>query len=202
MPTSTLLRFRVARSVLLVGVAGSAGCSNPLARSPFDTREIAGVDRLRQIDAFGGRSLEVGRASAGDLPPDADAAERAMDEARARYAAMDRVELGLEAARAATLANNLGLAATLIDPGVAAQRVREEEARFEAAFTLAIASVANAGPVYESLAPQGVERSDWPFAADFSGVQQGIATVAMLLGRLEILALLIGIGSRFWRQGR
>ena len=45
------------------------------------------------------------------------------------------LELSLERCRAMALQNNLELRATLINPTIAAERVNEERARFEAIFT-------------------------------------------------------------------
>lgn len=46
-----------------------------------------------------------------------------------------RMELSLEQCRALTLENNLDLKVQMINPAIAAERVSQEEARFEAAFT-------------------------------------------------------------------
>ncbi|MBN2133985.1 MAG: TolC family protein [Sedimentisphaerales bacterium] len=46
----------------------------------------------------------------------------------------EKMELSLEQCRALALENNLGLKAQLISPAIAAERVNEEEAKFESAF--------------------------------------------------------------------
>ncbi|NLF16089.1 MAG: TolC family protein [Lentisphaerae bacterium] len=50
--------------------------------------------------------------------------------------------LGVEACRAAALSNNLGLQAVLVEPAIAAARISEEEARFEATFQTSLAYAA------------------------------------------------------------
>ena len=71
---------------------------------------------------------------------------------------------------------------------------------FDAAFTLAVTAISNAGPVYESLAPATVSDIDWPPVLRLSDLQLIVSSILMVLGRLEILLFIIVIGLRFWRQ--
>jgi hypothetical protein len=62
-------------------------------------------------------------------------------------AAPDQLELTLEQCRALAMENNLELKVQLISPSIAAQRVSEEESRFEAAFFSNLAYVKTDNPV-------------------------------------------------------
>ena len=75
-------------------------------------------EKLRQIETLElqeARTEENNRADANELPP-------------------NELKLSLEQCRALTLENNLDLKVQLISPSIAAERVGEEEAAFEAAF--------------------------------------------------------------------
>ena len=117
-------------------IGGTAGCaSNPFAEDPLDTDTVATRDRLRSIAVF-----DLERARAQDPTPDGDDADAALSDtverSRERYEQRESVELSLVEARRAALSNNLGLDATLIAPEIAAERVNQEWAQFESAFTL------------------------------------------------------------------
>jgi outer membrane protein len=56
--------------------------------------------------------------------------------ARARYEGLERVDLALDEARQHAFERNLGLRATLVNPVIAAERLSQEEGRFNAVFTL------------------------------------------------------------------
>lgn len=105
-----------------------AGCSgNPLFSAASDYAPPVSLDRLRRIEPA---TLESYRAPEPDpVPPDADAA-------RARFTNVERVELSIEECRAAALEHNLDLRVVLLNPALAAERLAEEEGRFDAVFTL------------------------------------------------------------------
>ena len=63
----------------------------------------------------------------------------------------EELELTLEQCRALTLANNLDLKVQLISPAIAAERVSEEEARFEAAFFSNLSHAKSDTPVVSRL---------------------------------------------------
>lgn len=75
-------------------------------------------ERLQEIDA-----LDMDSMAARKEPAEASVLSTASE-----------VVITLEECRAAAIANNLGLKATLVNPSIAAQSVAEEEARFEATF--------------------------------------------------------------------
>ena len=111
---STLVR-NVA--VLLLAAALLPGCNPILPQPSYEDIEIP-QEKLRQIE-----TLELKEAETQEVePPDANEAPPA------------QLELSLEQCRAFALENNLQLKATLINPAIAAERLSEEEAKFEASF--------------------------------------------------------------------
>lgn len=68
---------------------------------------------------------------------------------------------------------------------------------FEAAITVAIANLVNAGPVYEALANQN---PDWLAYSETSIGGQITLIIAMILGRLEIIGLIVVFNLTFWRS--
>jgi outer membrane protein len=126
--THTRTRAAVALTTLLPLIAG--GCmSNPFGKDPLDKHAIASPERLRSINTLVLEQREV-------EPEEEVSAEEALEEARARFEGIERIELSLDNARVAAIANNLNLSATLIAPTIAAEQVSEEESRFESVFTL------------------------------------------------------------------
>lgn len=103
-------------------------CANPLGSISSDYGRRAPTERLRQLERF-----ESERYRAPE-PPAAASAPDAASAVRRRFEGLERVELTLEEVRAATLARNLDLRIALIEPVRASERLREEEARFEAVF--------------------------------------------------------------------
>lgn len=119
---------RAATAAALLALAG--GCtSNPLAPHPGDTETLAGVERLRRIGTLELTRLEI---DAGQAPSPREQVEQA----RALYAGLERAELTLADARVRAFEHNLGLRATLVAPVIAAERIGQEEGRFNALFTL------------------------------------------------------------------
>lgn len=107
--------------------AGLLGaCSNPLGSMDTDYGRKASPERLRAIERFNAESAAV---------PPAPADEKSLVTAtRKRFEGLERISLSLEQVRASALANNLDLRIALIDPVISAQRIGEEEAKFEAVF--------------------------------------------------------------------
>ncbi len=107
----------------------AGGCmSNPFGSDPLDKHTLASPERLRSIN-----TLILEQSPERTTPP---SAAQTLDNARDRFKNIERVDLTIDHARIAALTNNLGLSATLIAPTIAAERLSEEEARFEAVFTL------------------------------------------------------------------
>lgn len=122
-----LFRAGFAAGMLAMGAGGCT--SNPLAADPMDRDTLAPAERLRRIG-----TLELTRIDASaepEMPPAEQAAA-----ARAQYAGLERVELGLAEARLHAFERNLGLRGVLVNPVIASERVSQEEGRFNALFTL------------------------------------------------------------------
>jgi outer membrane protein TolC len=101
--------------VFLLAAALLPGCNAHLPQPSYEDIEIP-QEKLRQIE-----TLELQEAETQEVqPPDPNEAPSA------------ELELSLEQCRAFALQNNLQLKATLINPTIAAERLSEEEAKFEA----------------------------------------------------------------------
>lgn len=121
---------RAARLMGLLSMAGASSCSNPLGSidADYDRHLAAASERLRRIERFDQTKYQKAAA----------ALEAAPDPGQPRtsvLAGLERLTLSLEDARVATLENNLELRVARIDPTIAAERLKEEEAKFEAVFT-------------------------------------------------------------------
>jgi outer membrane protein TolC len=108
-------------SLLLV-----SGCTSPLAPESPRTKRLT-PETLRTIHPL--TLPEAPKPDPAVPPPDP------AETAKSRFAGRSEIPLTIEEARAQTLANNLDLKVALVDPTIASERVNEEEARFEAAFT-------------------------------------------------------------------
>ncbi len=119
---------RVGYRLLVCGSAcGLLGaCANPLGSIETDYGRKATPERLRAIERFNAESAAVPPA-----PTDETALSAGV---RKRFEGLEQVSLSLEQVRAATLANNLDLRVVMIEPVISAERITEEEARFEAVF--------------------------------------------------------------------
>lgn len=112
-------------------LALAAGCtSNPLGPHPLDTDTRAPAERLRRVG-----NLELTRIDMAPGETEPTPSEQ-VEQARARYEGMERVDLALDEARQHAFERNLGLRATLVNPVIAAERLSQEEGRFNAVFTL------------------------------------------------------------------
>lgn len=126
------------RCCLLIALAALAGCSsfekNPFARLDEDFAATTSRDRLRSI-----QPAAFPRLAPPQAPPAVDdgaaAGQSPAQSARTRFDGIARTQLTLEAIRASVLENNLDLRVAVIDPAIAAERISEEDARFNAAFT-------------------------------------------------------------------
>ncbi|MEM7754745.1 MAG: TolC family protein [Planctomycetota bacterium] len=126
-PTRAPARALIASALAIVTLAG---CNqSPFGRSDNDTDTRVSLARLRAIEPLdlassAGQTLE----QAADGIPTADR----FQELKAKFEPGEPVELTIEEARAAALENNLDLRVALIAPEIAAERVNEEQGRFEA----------------------------------------------------------------------
>lgn len=68
---------------------------------------------------------------------------------------------------------------------------------FDAAMTAAVSAVSNAGPLYTALQPA---KQGWLAFAEFGTVGHAAYTVAMIAGRLEVLALFAIFSPQNWRN--
>ncbi len=114
--TSTLLLA----PVLLPGCQGG-----PLGRSERDFDRRVSLARLREVTP-----LHLEQSGATPPAPITDASGLAA--LREKFVGAERVDLTLEQVRAATLENNLDLAVSLVTPTIDAERVNEEQGRYEA----------------------------------------------------------------------
>lgn len=107
-----------------LGVAGLTlgACSNPLKTLPSDYGDPVPTARL----------LEVEPIELTERAPDADESASIP----VPYADNDRLELALDQARAWTLENNLDLRVALINPTAAGASLREQEAAWQAVFSV------------------------------------------------------------------
>lgn len=120
--------MRYARATVLMCCAGLlVGCrSNPFELSETDRANKVPERRLREI-----ADAELSRfAKPKAETPVAD------ESVRRRFDGVASFDLGIEAARKSALEHNLQLKVALVDPAIARERVNEESAKFEKAFTL------------------------------------------------------------------
>lgn len=121
-------------------VAGLAGCTRDLFADESTVAQRLPVERLREIQPL---RLDDFKRPASELPaspepagaPSLAAAIGETQKLRDQFVARPAANLSLEEARASALERNLDLRVALIAPTIAAQRVTQEEARFESTFT-------------------------------------------------------------------
>jgi len=166
---------RTGAAALLVALAGCTG--NPLTARPGDYGRVIDASRLRSVDP-----LSLPEAPAGAAEPSASESLAAL---QARIAGAEQVSLAIEECRAAALANNLNLRVSLVDPALAGEALREQEAAFEALFFTNATYSNTDSPTASSLASAQQE-----FAQISPGVTiplrtGGSATVTLPLTRNE-----------------
>lgn len=159
-----------------------AGCAefNPLDRNDFVVTRTP-AERLRGVTAL---RLEERAAVPGVT---LDEAMRTM-RPEARYVLPVREgqqELSLADVRSAALAHNLDLRVALFDPTIAAMRLSEEEARFEALFTLNARRSRNDTPTASTLSGSKVTNDDIDLGVRLPLRTGGTASVNLPLNRIE-----------------
>ncbi len=140
-----LLRDR--RTPLLAGVFAAAaalfvsGCANPLASHPSDDAVRVAPQRLHVIERLELGKWEAAEADQRETPPPAEAPDR--------FAGLESAPVTLEDVRAAVLANNLDLQVALVNPLIAGEALRAEEAKFEAVFRPFITYAEDDAPTFD-----------------------------------------------------
>lgn len=110
------------------GVPALTGCArNPLFAHASDYAPPLSLDRVRRIEAAPIEDFRV------ETPPPTVEDARAT---QSRFDGLERVELSIEECRASALQHNLDLQVALMSPALTAERLAEEEGRFESVFTL------------------------------------------------------------------
>lgn len=110
------------------GIPALTGCArNPLFAHASDYAPPLSLDRVRRIEAAPIEDYRV------ETPPPTVEDARAT---QSRFDGLERVELSIEECRASALQHNLDLQVALMSPALAAERLAEEEGRFESVFTL------------------------------------------------------------------
>jgi len=129
----------------LGGIGGVGGCTNPLFSSDRDYPPRAAEERLRVI-----RRFEPERyADTAEIPTRPAEVGEPIPPPRSRFAGMSRVPLTIEEARAAALENNLDLRVVVVNPLLASEGLRQEEAKFEAVFIPRVNYAENDNPVFD-----------------------------------------------------
>lgn len=88
------------------------------------------------------------------------------------------------------------LVVTVVLLGVMSQLVAIEAVDYEAALLAAASAFSNIGPVYETAWSAGLRR--WQLFADFGPLPKMVLAFTMIIGRIEILALLGAINGLVW----
>jgi outer membrane protein len=125
-PLHRARRHAPALGLLALAVA-AGGCTTLFRPREDDYGTKVDPERFRRIESFQLKPRET--------PPDAQPEDPAAMAAR-RFEGAEQVELTLEQVRAATLEHNLGVKVALVDPAIANENLRANEAEFESAFTL------------------------------------------------------------------
>lgn len=136
-PYPTLL----SAALLLTLLSGCAQNHPFFEDTPRHTKVSA--ERLRSVEKL---SLDRYRRPANNTAAAVDTAAL-----KARFDAMTTYDVTLETARASVLEHNLDLKVAFMNPTIAAQSVREEEARFEALFTTRMAYSSSDQPTSSQL---------------------------------------------------
>lgn len=159
------------------GIGGSclivvhlAGCANPLAPLEKDYGRVVRAERTREVV-----SLELERAPASP----ASEATTGASPPPSRFAGLDRVSLSLEQCRVSALTHNLDLAAALVDPAIANQRLSREEAAFEALLFLNANQTQTDTPTASTLTSAQQE---------FTSLEPGVRIPLRTGGRIEVSA--------------
>lgn len=166
-----------AASLLTIAGLALAGCSNPFAPVRSDYGDRLPVERTRDIGTL---NLE---GFVAETQPSLDATD--LGPRPSPFDVLASIELTIEEARAATLANNLNLKVALVDPAIADQSLSEAEAAFNAAFTLRGLWVQTDTPTSSTLNDAQAEQQSLTPGVEIPLLTGGTASVTLPLRRTE-----------------
>ena len=129
-PPACVIAIRIGTLTALAALCGA--CASPF----FSTTD---ADRGLRIEPRRLRTVDTLDLAAAPDPTTTDGLsedERLKQPPPDPFAGLDRVEISIEQARAWALEANLDLRVALIQPSISAERLNEEEAKFEALFSL------------------------------------------------------------------
>lgn len=137
---------QLASSIVISSLLLIAGCVTPWDRAPQDDALLGPDGRLKHIKPLDLSSVSVPSAMEADPEPAPELPRAVVVDTGAGV-----VPLTIEAARAAAIENNLDVRVSLISPAIAAERVSEEEAAFEATFRVTGVAQQTDTPTFSSL---------------------------------------------------
>lgn len=165
----------------LVGLAASiAGCANPFAPVESDYGERLPVERTRDVG-----TLDLTGFVAETQPEMGVLTLEDIDARQSPFAGLAELELTIEEARAATLANNLDLKVALVDPAIEGQGVSEAEAAFNSAFTLRGLWAQTDTPTSSTLTDAQAEQQSLTPGVQIPLLTGGTASVTLPMRRTE-----------------
>lgn len=140
--TTPRLQYAALPAAILLSLLAGCAQNHPFFEdTPRHTKVSA--ERLRAVEKL---SLDRYRK-----PTDAASAKVDTAALKAKFDALSTYDVTLETARASVLEHNLDLKVAFMNPTIAAQSVREEEARFEALFTTRMAYASSDQPTSSQL---------------------------------------------------
>jgi len=154
MPQHPAPHARLPRRTLPVALACASvviwsGCSNPLVERESDLGKRLDPSRFHTIDAFDTSKY----AAQVPVEPEPLKPNEAPRRPPSRFAGMSEVPLDLANCRAGALENNLDLRVALVEPTIAAQRLREERAKFESVFVPSVRYREQDDPTFDVTSP-------------------------------------------------
>lgn len=177
---------RVTAAGLLASSALLPACSSsPFGPAEEDYARRVALQRLREISPgpLEARRKAVPMPDFAGLP---DATKKEMvDRVRSRFEGVESVTLTLEECRAEALRNNLDLKVVMVDPAIASEREKLEDARFESAFTLRTGWSETDSPTASELASSQLSRRYIEPGVTIPLRTGGTATVTLPVQRVE-----------------
>ncbi|MBX3387003.1 MAG: TolC family protein [Phycisphaeraceae bacterium] len=177
-------------TLALISGAALASCSNPLAPIDDDYGARVSRDRLRSID-----SLDPTPFRRDDPTPEEIA--RFMARPSARLEGLAEVQLSLETVRASTLENNLDLRVALVDPVIQSERLRQEEAKFEAVFRPSVRVFESDRPTFNVTDPNQQEGVQFGAGVDIPLRTGGRVSVDLVEGRSQTNNPFVTLGTSY-----